>query len=111
MCVPVGKASRVEDAVIWRRVCFWRRSFNSFGESPGSLEPGGRIWIEELAEEEGVLVKDMELVETLVVGVIGELFAADLDLKPCLLPDISSEDHHSTVVLGRTNQIVRTRRS
>jgi hypothetical protein len=101
MCVPVGKASRVEDAVIWRRVCFWRRSFNSFGESPGSLEPGGRIWIEELAEEEGVLVKDMELVETLVVGVIGELFAADLDLKPCLLPDILSEDHHSTVVLGR----------
>ena len=57
--------------------------------------------IEELAEEEGVLVKDMELVETLVVGVIGELFAADLDLKPCLLPDILSEDHHSTVVLGR----------
>jgi hypothetical protein len=118
--MPAGKATRVEDAVVWRRVCFWRRSFNSFGESPGSLEPGGRIWIEELAEEDEVFVKDIGLVETLVVGIIGELFAADLDLKPCLLPDISSEDHHSTVILGRlnvvegrkrTNQIVRTRRS
>jgi hypothetical protein len=90
MCAPAGKASRVEDAVVSRRVCFWRRSFNSFGESPGSLEPGAMIWIDEVAEEEGVLVKVTGEEETM--GVIGAcvLFAVDLDLSPCLLPDISS---------------------
>jgi hypothetical protein len=48
------------------------------------------IWIEELKDEEGALVKDIGEEETL--GVIGgsELFAADLDLNPCLLPGMSS---------------------
>jgi hypothetical protein len=82
MCTPPGKASRVEDAVVSRRVCFWRRSFSSFGESPGSLEPGGRIWI----EEEGPLVNDIGEEEMLGVGVIGD--AIDLDLSPRLLLDI-----------------------
>jgi hypothetical protein len=86
MFTPPGKASMVEVAVVWRRVCFWRRSFSSFGESPGSLEPGGRIWMEGLVEEEGVLVNDIGEEEMLGVGVFGD--ATDLDLSPCLLLDI-----------------------
>jgi len=82
MCIPPRKASRVDVAVVSRRVCFWRSSFNSFGESPGSLEPGGRIWI----EEEGPLVNDIGEEERLGVGVFGD--ATDLDLSPGLLLDI-----------------------
>lgn len=43
MCIRPGRTFRVEDALPASRLCFWCNSFNSAGESPGSLEPGAII--------------------------------------------------------------------